>query len=232
MAHTPFHLTFADVRPEVATLTGVDVRRAASAADLERVQRRGGLLGRALEISEQGRTQQFAQQQAGQERFTRATERQEEIGTERREFRREQFERDIALARRGQAQTQQINVDAISRFIKAAQEATDQQSISDVATVGLSAIFLGVGKSLGLTTKESLGIAAKFGATIGGVPPSEALQGALGFGGRLVDKSLAEDRQRELQRIADINEAFTQFGLSDDPREGFVPVIGEQFRSR
>ncbi|KKN68442.1 hypothetical protein LCGC14_0450780 [marine sediment metagenome] len=226
MPHTPSDLTFADVSPEAARIAGVGVARERSAASLARTQRRGGLLGQALSLGEQGRRQQLIEQQAGAGRFTTATERQEEIGAERREFRREEFQTDIQRARQREELRNRMNVDAISDFLQDVQKAGERQVISDIGALGLSAIFVGLAPTLGLTTREAIGIGANLGATIGGVAPSAGVQTAISIGGGLAGRSRAGAESRGLTELADRNEAIANFAAE----HGFVPVIGEEFR--
>ncbi len=228
MSHVAQHIGLADVSQEF--LSGARLAEATGRADLDRLRTRGGLVGRALEIGAQERQQRIGEFEAGAERFGRATEREQEVRTELREFRREEFDKDFQVAQKRQQAAHQINVDAISDFMEDAKKASVKQIISDVGALGLSTIFVGLAPSLGLTISEAIGIGVSLGSTIGGVPASGGVQAVAQIGGGLTGLSRAEDERESLRRRAEENAERTRFALSDDPREGFVPNIGEQFR--
>ena len=230
MPHTPLHITKQELSREGSS--GIRLAEEISRSNLGRIRTRGGLLGRALEVGAKGQRQTTRELETFAERGTRGISAAVTGRQERREFRREEFGKDLELSRQKRGVEFQLKEREINDFILAAKEAAKGQILSDVFSLGLSAILVGFAGPLGLSIPAALGIGATLGSAIGGVPASPLAQGIAQVGGGLVGGARAGRETKRLGILADRNDAITRFAGSQDLREGFVPVNGEQFRPR
>ena len=223
MAHAPLHITKKELSKE--HLSGARLAGETSKFNLARTRTRGGLLGLSLELGEKGRQQTTAEFKGFAGRGTRGAEAQVKSTEELSEFRREEFRKDIGLAREKRQVGFQIKMDEINWFVEDAKKAAEGQFLSNMASIGLTAILVGFSGGLGLTVAQAVGIGSSVGAAIGGVPPSPLLQTALSIGGTTVARGRGQDEAERLRILANRNSAITSFRLSDDPREGFDPGL-------